>query len=55
MNDIGVQCFTYRKFSLESMCSELADSPVGCVELMGTHVDPFGGDHEVDRVLGVLD
>ena len=55
MNDIGVQCFTYREFSLESMCDALADSPVGCVELMGTHVDPSGEDHEVDRVLDILD
>lgn len=51
----AVQSFTYRAFTLEEMCSELADVPVESVELCHEHVTPDAGPDAVESVVTTLE
>jgi sugar phosphate isomerase/epimerase len=52
---IGVQVYTYREFTLEAVCAELADTDVTGVELMDTHLGPGADEATVETALVRLD
>lgn len=53
--DIGVQIYTYRGFTIDEVCEELADTDVTAIELMDTHLPPDAGEDEVEATLAKLE
>ncbi|WP_436926153.1 sugar phosphate isomerase/epimerase family protein [Halosimplex amylolyticum] len=53
--DIGVQIYTYRDFTIDEVCEELADTDVTAIELMDTHLAPDADESAVDEALTALD
>jgi len=53
--EVGVQVFTYREFTIEEICEELAGTGVTAMELMGTHLAPGASDDRVEATLERLD
>lgn len=54
-HELGVQSFTYRQFTVQELCEELAETDVTAIEPCNVHVAPDAGTDEVSRVKSLFE